>query len=129
MQELIRPVQESPRYYVPLTVRSLARKLGTDPATVLRIVRALGFESYRDFMAYLHELSIASGTSFEGMQAENATIPIRLPNARSALDQDMRNLHSLRNTLDLGKVGRVAGKIHGARRILVLGGRIAIGVV
>ncbi|MBV9625876.1 MAG: MurR/RpiR family transcriptional regulator, partial [Acidobacteria bacterium] len=48
---------------------------------------------------------------------------------RSALDQDMRNLHSLRNTLDLGKVGRVAGKIHGARRILVLGGRIAIGVV
>jgi len=47
-QQLIRPIQEHPRDYVLLPIRDVARKLGTDPATVLRIVRGLGFGSYRD---------------------------------------------------------------------------------
>ena len=59
-QELIRPVQENPKEYVLLSIRDLAQRLKTDPATVLRIVRGLGFDSYREFKAYLHELSIAS---------------------------------------------------------------------
>ena len=128
-QELIRPVQENPREYVLLTVRSLAGKLGTDPATVLRIVRGLGFEGYKDFKAYLHELSIAQATSLEGMQSATANGSNPVSHARQALEQDLQNLHTLRNTLDLEQVGRVAGKIHAARRILVLGGDMAIGLV
>src|SRR5689334_24449333 len=67
-QELIRPVQERPRDYVLLSIRDVAAKLGTDPATVLRIARSMGFPSYKEFKTYLHELSIASATSLEGMQ-------------------------------------------------------------
>src|SRR5215831_13693417 len=67
-QELIRPVQENPRDYVLMSVRALAEKLETDPATVMRIVQGLGFESYKDFKAYLHELAIANATSLQGMQ-------------------------------------------------------------
>ena len=69
-RELIRPVQEHPRDYVLLPIRDVASKLGTDPATVLRIARGLGFASYRNFKVYLHELSIASATSLEVMRAE-----------------------------------------------------------
>src|SRR4030088_2323761 len=67
-QELIRPIQERPRDYVLLSIRDVAHKLGTDPATVLRIVRSMGFPSYRGFKLYIHELSIAGSTSLEGMR-------------------------------------------------------------
>src|ERR687888_331796 len=71
-QELIRPIQEQPRDYVLLSIRDVAQKLGTDPATILRIARSMGFSSYREFKQYLHELSIAGATSLEGMRATSA---------------------------------------------------------
>src|SRR5258707_12278596 len=56
-QEIIRPILEHPKEYVLLSVRSMAQRLKTDPATIVRIVRGLGFASYRDFQHHLHELS------------------------------------------------------------------------
>jgi DNA-binding MurR/RpiR family transcriptional regulator len=106
-QELIRPVQEHPRDFVLLPIRDVASKLGTDPATVLRIARGMGFNGYRHLRVYLHELSVG----------------------QKALEQDIRNLHALRNTLDLTQVAALAKRIHSARRILVLGGDLAISLV
>jgi DNA-binding MurR/RpiR family transcriptional regulator len=127
-RELIRPVQEHPRDYVLLSIRNVAGKLGTDASTVLRIVRGMGFPSYRDFKAYLHELSIASATSLEGMQEHMADSSI-LAHGHKALEQDIRNLHALRNTLDLKRVVAFAKRVHESRRILVLGGDLAISLV
>lgn len=124
-RELIRPVQEHPRDYVLLSIRDVADKLGTDPSTVLRIARGMGFSSYRDFKAYLHELSIASGTSLEGMQEHMADSGI-LSHGHKSLEQDIRNLHALRNTLDMKRVVALAKRIYDARRILILGGDLAI---
>jgi RpiR family carbohydrate utilization transcriptional regulator len=128
-RELIRPVQEHPRDYVLLPIRDAASKLGTDPATVLRIARGMGFGSYRHFKTYLHELSIASATSLEGMRAETGADSSIFSHGRKALEQDVRNLHGLRNTLDLKRVAALAKRIHNARRILVLGGDLAISLV
>ncbi len=128
-RELIRPVQEHPRDYVLLSIRDLAGKLRTDPATVLRIVRGLGFGSYRNFKVYLHELSIASATSLEVMRSDSADDSSVLSHGRKALEQDVRNLHALRNTLDMKRVADLARKIHRARRILILGGDLAISLV
>jgi len=129
-QELIRPVQENPRDYVLMSVRALAEKLHTDPATVMRIVQGLGFESYKDFKAYLHELAIASATSLQGMQAMvSAGDSNAISQARKALDQDLQNLHALRNTLDMDRIASVAERVHRARSILVLGGDMAIALV
>src|SRR3984885_10682794 len=47
-REIIRPVLESPREFVLLNIRDMARRLETGPATVVRIVRALGFDTYKD---------------------------------------------------------------------------------
>lgn len=128
-QELIRPVQENPRQYVLLSVRALAQKLGTDPATVTRIVQGLGFESYRDFKSYLHELAIATATSLQGLQATAPGDSNTVSEARRALEQDLQNLHALRNTLDMERLISVSEKIYRARKILLLGGDMAISLV
>ncbi len=128
-RELIRPVQEHPRDFVLLPIRDMAAKLNSDPATVLRIVRSLGFSSYRHFKVYLHELAIASATSLEGMRTETDSDSGIEAHGRKALEQDVRNLHALRNTLDLTKVTALAKRIHRARRILILGGDLAISLV
>jgi DNA-binding MurR/RpiR family transcriptional regulator len=128
-QELIRPVQENPRDFVLLSVRALAEKLGTDPATVTRIVQGLGFKSYRDFKGYLHELSIATATSLQGLQATAPGDSNTISEGRRALEQDLKNLHALRNTLDMEKLVSVVEKLHKARRILLLGGDMAIALV
>jgi len=90
-QELIRPVQENPKEYVLLSIRDLAQRLKTDPATVLRIVRGLGFDSYREFKAYLHELSIASATSLEGMQSAIPNDSSLASHGRRTLEQDIQH--------------------------------------
>jgi DNA-binding MurR/RpiR family transcriptional regulator len=129
-QELIRPVQENPREYVLMSVRALAEKLKTDPATVMRIVQGLGFDSYKDFKAYLHELAIANATSLQGMQATVSSGDSNsISQAKKALDQDLQNLHALRNTLDMERLASIAEKIHRARSILLLGGDMAIALV
>src|SRR6266566_4341602 len=63
-QEIIRPILEHPREYVLLSVRAMAKRLHTDPATIVRIVRGLGFGSYREFQRHLHELSLALAERF-----------------------------------------------------------------
>lgn len=129
-QELIRPVQENPRDYVLMSVRALAEKLQTDPATVMRIVQGLGFESYKDFRAYLHELTIANATSLQGMQATVSSGDSNsIAQARKTLEQDLQNLHALSNTLDMDRLASIAEKVHRAHSILVLGGDMAIALV
>lgn len=128
-RELIRPVQEHPREYVLLAIRGTASMLGTDPATLLRIVRDLGFASYGQFKQYLHDLSIASATSLENMQSHAGSDSSLLSHGHQALEQDLRNLHALRNTLDMKRVAGLAKRIHEARRILILGGDLAISLV
>ncbi len=56
-QEIIRPILEHPREFVLLSVRAMAARLQTDPATIVRIVRGLGFGSYREFQRHLHTRS------------------------------------------------------------------------
>ena len=128
-QELIRPVHEYPRDYVLLSIREVATKLKTDPATVLRMVRSMGFPNYRDFKAYLHELSIANATSLEGMQTTTSDEKSLSSQGRRALEQDLRNLHLLRTTLDVSRIATLARKLYEARRIVLLGGDMAVAVV
>src|SRR5260370_40970794 len=71
-QEIIRPILEHPREFVLLSLRAMATRLQTDPATIVRIVRRLGFGSYREFQRHLHELSLAYATSLHTMQSGNA---------------------------------------------------------
>jgi RpiR family transcriptional regulator, carbohydrate utilization regulator len=123
-QEIIRPILEHPREYVLLSVRALATRLGTDPATIVRTVRGLGFHSYREFQHHLHELSIAFATSLDTMQAghNGEGMPGRVT---MSLDQDLKNLQGLKNSLEADRVVELAKRFYKARKILILAGDLA----
>jgi len=128
-QEIIRPVLENPRGYVLLSVRALADRLGTDPATTVRIVQGLGFPTYKDFQRHLHDLSVAYATSLDTMKAaeREGTGPATF--VRAALHRDMQNLHALNNSLNAEKVCALAKRIYDAQKILLLGGDAATSLV
>jgi len=128
-QEIIRPVLENPRGYVLLSVRALADRLGTDPATTVRIVQGLGFPTYKDFQRHLHDLSVAYATSLDTMKAaeREGTGPATF--VRAALHRDMQNLHALNNSLNADKVCALAKRIYDAQKILLLGGDAATALV
>lgn len=128
-QDLIRPVFAQPRNYVLMSVRDLAAKLGTDPATTVRIVQRLGFRSYREFQHYLHELSLARATPLNTMRAgtdAGATPAVRL---RRALELESRNVGELANVLDFDRLLEAGAKLWPARRIVVVGGDLATSLV
>src|SRR5947208_15799475 len=88
-QEIIRPSLEHPREFVLLSVRAMATRLQTDPATIVRIVRGLGFGSYREFQRHLHELSLAYATSLDTMQSGGRE-GSRPSHVRDSLEQDLK---------------------------------------
>jgi DNA-binding MurR/RpiR family transcriptional regulator len=127
-QQIIRPVLETPREFVLLNVRDMARRLDTGTATVVRIVQALGFGSYKDFQHYLHYLSVSSSTILDSMQAGGNAIetPKFLRGSRRQIQQ---NIDFVVERLDLHQVQNIATRIDQADRILLLGGDMAAPLV
>ena len=128
-QQIVRPLLANPRQFVLLSVRDLASKLETDAATIVRIVRGMGFENYRAFQHHLHEVSIAYATSLDTMRATMQASPAA-KNGSAALirmssEQDLKNLSAFRNSLNPEAIADVARRLYAARRVLVLGGDAA----
>ena len=123
-REIIAPVFERPRDYVLLTVRALARELGSDPATTLRIVQGMGFDGYRDFQRYLHELSLALTTPLDRFQelTEKSNVAAQV---QKVLDLDTSNVDLLRSRTDINRLLVLAGKMAEADRLLLFGGDLA----
>jgi len=128
-QQIIRPVLTNPRQFVLLSVRDLAKTLGTDAATIVRIVRGMGFENYRAFQHHLHEASIAYSTSLDTMRASVACKSGAANGIRHSIDQDLKNLSTLRSSLDVEQIAAIAQRIHSSRRVLILGGDAATALV
>lgn len=127
-QEILRPIFESPRDFVLLNVRDVARRLAVGPATVVRIVQTLGFRGYKDFQHYLHDLSVTSATILDSMQAAGDTS--RTPKfLRDSRKQIQQNLTFVQDHVDVHQLLKVATRIHEATRILLLGGDMASALV
>jgi len=123
-QEIIRPILEHPREYVLLSVRALAKRLKTDPATIIRIVHGLGFDNYKQFQRHLHELSLAFATSLDTMQ-QSEQAGSTGSRARDSLFNDIKNLHGLKNSLDPQRFTALAKRFYSARRVVIMGGDLA----
>lgn len=123
-QEIIRPLLEHPRDYVLLSIRALAKRLKTDPATIVRIVQGLGFDTYKQFQRHLHDLSLAFATSLDTMQQSQHTGHSGQPAADAVL-RDLNNLPGLKNSLDPERFTRLAKRVYSARRVAILAGDLA----
>jgi DNA-binding MurR/RpiR family transcriptional regulator len=124
-REIVRPAFEDPRSFVLLSVRDMAEKLGSDPATMVRIVQNLGFESYKEFQHYLHELSVLRATSLDTLESSGASDSSVTSVMQACLDQDLQNFRALYNALDLERLQAAARRLWKARHILVVGGDAA----
>jgi RpiR family transcriptional regulator, carbohydrate utilization regulator len=123
-QETIRPILEHPREYVLLSVRALASRLRTDPATVIRIVHGLGFASYRHFQHHLHELSLAFATSLDTMKSSASGVSDST--AGDSLFRDLKNLQALKNTLDLERLRPFSKRVYSSHRIVIIASDMAV---
>jgi RpiR family carbohydrate utilization transcriptional regulator len=128
-QQIIRPVLANPRQFVLHSVRDLAKALGTDAATMVRIVRGMGFENYRAFQHHLHEASIAYATSLDTMKASGTGKTGAENVARASIDQDLKNLSALRSSVELEQIAAIAARVHSSKRILIFGGDAATSLV
>lgn len=128
-QQIIRPVLANPRQFVLLSVRDMAKALSTDAATMVRIVKGMGFENYRAFQHHLHEASIAYATSLDTMQAGMAGKNGAAALAHESIEQDLKNLSALRSSVELEQITAIAARVHSARRILIFGGDAATALV
>lgn len=108
-----------------LSARQLARRLGVDPATAVRVTMKLGFSNYREFQHYLHELSVSQATSLDTLQTSKTKGSSLSARVREAVDRDLHNLQRFRNGLDAERIAALAKKIRGMRRIIILGGDLA----
>ncbi len=124
-REIIRPALDDPRRFVLLSVRDMARELGTDPATTVRIARGLGFATYKEFQYYLHELSVVEATSLDTMAAGSAPDSSVNSLMKAGLNQELKNFRAVLNGVDLRSLETVARRLWKARRILLLGGDAA----
>src|SRR5258707_1248933 len=124
-QEIIRPILEHPREFVLLSVRAMAKRLQTDPATIVQIVGGLGFASYRVFQRHLHDLSLAFATSLDTMQSGGRDVSMPA-HVRDSLEQDLKNVQGLKNSLDARRLVALAKRFYEARRIVLLAGDLAV---
>jgi RpiR family carbohydrate utilization transcriptional regulator len=127
-QEIMRPVQEHPHEFVLLTVRELAKRLGTDTATLLRAVRGMGFTGYREFREYLHAVSVSQFSLLSAYDGKEPGSDIAA-HARRSIDRSLKNLQGLKNTLNFQQLAALPRRIHKARRVLLFGGDAAISLV
>jgi DNA-binding MurR/RpiR family transcriptional regulator len=125
-REIVRPLLQNPREFVLLSVRDIARKLKTNPATVVRIVQRMGFASYKEFQHHLHELSVAHATSLDLMRSAS---PNGVPAPVQSLNQDLKNIHALHNSLDVSRLQAFVKRIWSARRVALIGGDLAAHLV
>ena len=107
----------------------MAERLRTDTATMLRVIRGMGFPGYPEFRRYLHELTIAHATSLDSMMGSAATDSDIPSHVRDSLDRDQKNFANLRNSLDTRRLARLAQRIWSARRVILLGGDLASALI
>lgn len=124
-RELIRPVLDRPRDFVLLSLRQLGRAVGADAMAVLRTIRAMGFEGYPEFRAYLHELALVQATQLDTIDAGFGRSSDVASYLRASLSRDTANLAALRRTLDPSRLAALARRLYEARRIVLIGGDVA----
>ncbi len=120
-KKLVREILDNPEENYFLSSRALARRYNVDAATIVRVIQALGYERYADFVADLrsHFVSrISPYTLMKSAASEKRTVPDHIAHS---LEMTARNLDALRSNLDTSRVIEIAKRIDRARRVLVVG--------
>jgi DNA-binding MurR/RpiR family transcriptional regulator len=120
-RELIRAILDNHEETFFLSSREMAKRYNVDAATIVRSVQALGYERFADFAADLRQHFVNHITPYTVLKAETQEKRSVQDQVLHCLDRDTESLRILRSSLDLDRAVDLAKRIHGARRILVVG--------
>lgn len=120
-QQLIRSILDASHETFYLSSRELARRYNVDAATIVRTTQALGYRHFADFARDLRRHFVERITPYRIMQAAAREHRSLAEHVRLSLEQDQKNLATLRSWLDVNKLDALAERIHQARRIAVVG--------
>lgn len=117
-------VLENRARVVFMTTRQLGETCGVSESTVFRFVNQLGFEGYAEFIRALRDsvdldLGMPERVELSALAGEGVR------GSRKAILEEIQNLKELFETLDLDRVGEVAGLLGSDRPVYVVGSRLS----
>jgi len=125
---LLQMILENPGDTFFLSSRELAKRYQVNAATIVRTIQALGYRRFEQFAAELRAHFITKITPYTALKAAILEKRTTADYIRQSLEMDIRNLHSLRTSLDPQKVIALSKQVKRARRILVIGIDLAAGL-
>jgi len=120
-KKLLGMILENPGDTFFLSSRELAKRYEVDAATIVRTIQALGYRKFAEFAADLRSHFIMRITPYAALKAasqERRSPPDRL---RHGLEMDLRNLQTLRTTLEPERIIALSRLVRRAHRIMVVG--------
>jgi len=120
-RRLIRAILDNHEETFFLSSREMAKRYNVDAATIVRTVQALGYERFADFAADLRQHFVNHITPYTVLKAATQEKRSVTDQVQHCLDRDGESLSVLRSSLEANRAVELAKRIHGARKILVVG--------
>src|SRR6476619_6844424 len=120
-RRLIREILDNHEQTFFLSSRELAKRYNVDAATIVRTVQALGYERFADFAADLRQHFVKHITPYTVLKAATQEKRSVTDQVRHCVERDVESMSVLRSSLATDRAVELARRIHGARRILVVG--------
>lgn len=120
-RRLIREILDNYEQTFFLSSREMAKRYNVDAATIVRTVQALGYERFADFTADLRQHFINHITPYTVLKAATQQKRSVTDQVQHCLERDVESLSVLRSSMEVNRAVDLAKRIHGARRILVVG--------
>ncbi len=120
-RQLIREILDNHEQTFFLSSREMAKRYNVDAATIVRTVQALGYERFADFAADLRQHFVNHITPYTVLKAATQEKRSVSDQVQHCLERDVESMSILRSSLEMNRAVELARRIHGARRILVVG--------
>jgi DNA-binding MurR/RpiR family transcriptional regulator len=120
-RRLIREILDNHEQTFFLSSREMAKRYNVDAATIVRTVQALGYERFADFAADLRQHFVKHITPYTVLKAATQEKRSVTDQVRHCVERDVESISVLRSSLATDRAVELARRIHGARRILVVG--------
>jgi len=120
-RRLIREILDNHEQTFFLSSREMAKRYNVDAATIVRTVQALGYERFADFAADLRQHFVKHITPYTVLKAATQEKRSVTDQVQHCVERDVESMSVLRSSLATDRAVELARRIHGARRILVVG--------
>jgi DNA-binding MurR/RpiR family transcriptional regulator len=118
-QAIVSYIEHNPKFVAFASAADLARRVGVNPGTVVRLAQLLGYQGFPALQEEIRHRYLASLDAVTILHTHAAQLQGDIVTA--SIDQDIRNLSATRVGLDRDELGRVADAILRARMTLVTG--------